>query len=250
MKPSTICKKCGGLKTKKAGRYLLCKPCTDARISAWKAPKRNELRSKNLAYKAGNRTKINDMEKCRRDRMRRMVLEHYGLLCSCCGENNQAFLCIDHIHGNGNKQRKDGISGTAMMKWLIDNNFPSGFRTLCHNCNFGIWAHGTCPHQGPPTKTGGPRYEYMKKLRAEIRRTVLLRYSPSMRCACCGEDCFEFLALDHVNGGGKAHQKSVGRGSMFYKWIVENNFPDGFQVLCHNCNFGKGTHQQCPHQHL
>lgn len=34
-------------------------------------------------------------------------------------------------------------------------------------------------------------------------------------------------------------------------WIIRNDFPDGFQVLCHNCNFAKGkkgNNNMCPHE--
>jgi hypothetical protein len=30
---------------------------------------------------------------------------------------------------------------------LITNGFPSGFRTLCHNCNMAKGLYGTCPHE-------------------------------------------------------------------------------------------------------
>ena len=34
-----------------------------------------------------------------------------------------------------------------------------------------------------------------------------------------------------------------------YEWIKRNNYPDGFQVLCWNCNSGKGANGGiCPHE--
>ena len=44
------------------------------------------------------------------------------------------------------------------------------------------------------------------------------------------------LSIDHIGGGGYKHTKIVGRGSSFYKWLKRNNYPEGFQVLCFNCN--------------
>lgn len=77
---------------------------------------------------------------------RRIVIEHYGSKCDCCGESNVEFLAIDHIHGNGNKHRKDeNIQNLA--KWIVSKKFPDGFRLLCHNCNFSIGVFGYCPHQ-------------------------------------------------------------------------------------------------------
>lgn len=33
-----------------------------------------------------------------------------------------------------------------------------------------------------------------------------------------------------------------------YKWLVANDFPPGFQVLCANCNMAKDRPGGCPHQ--
>jgi hypothetical protein len=33
--------------------------------------------------------------------------------------------------------------------------------------------------------------------------------------------------------------------------VIQNNFPEGFQILCHNCNFAKGfprNNGKCPHE--
>jgi hypothetical protein len=67
-------------------------------------------------------------------------------------------------------------------------------------------------------------------------------------CACCGEDQLLFLALDHVDGGGRQHRKETGGGG-FYAWLRRHGYPAGFQVLCHNCNMGRQLNGGiCPHQ--
>lgn len=84
----------------------------------------------------------------RQDRKRR-VIDKYGGKCACCGELQLAFLCIDHVHGGGNKHRK--IIRAANIYWFLDDLAPARldrFRVLCHNCNFAIGAYGFCPH-GP-----------------------------------------------------------------------------------------------------
>jgi len=80
-------------------------------------------------------------------KVKRQVFAHYGLHCECCGEDGIEFLTLDHIHGGGNDHRKElGKAGTAFYTWIIKNNFPKGFRTLCHNCNFGCSNNGgACP---------------------------------------------------------------------------------------------------------
>lgn len=96
-------------------------------------------------------------------------------------------------------------------------------------------------------KTSDYRDRYTIK-RAEDKRAVMDHYGG--KCFCCGEAEPCFLAIDHINGDGNSHRRKIGKwGSGFFKWLIENDFPDGFQILCHNCNMGKhlngGT---CPHQ--
>ena len=80
----------------------------------------------------------------------------------------------------------------------------------------------------------------------ERRLKCLLSYSNNkVECNCCGESTLEFMSIDHINGGGYKHKKSIG-GDM-YGWLIRNNFPKGFQVLCHNCNLAKGFYGACPH---
>ncbi len=61
------------------------------------------------------------------------------------------------------------------------------------------------------------------------------------RCAYCGEDELLFLTIDHVEGGGAADRRRGRQGSKMYYWLRANDYPDGFQVLCYNCNFKKGA---------
>jgi len=85
---------------------------------------------------------------------KKSVLDHYGWACACCGETVVAFLCIDHVNGGGNKHREEltgrkngGGATMKLYKWLIDNDFPPEFRTLCHNCNFVTRLGDPCPHE-------------------------------------------------------------------------------------------------------
>lgn len=90
--------------------------------------------------------------------------------------------------------------------------------------------------------------EKNKRFRIKRRMEILYQYSGGlMKCNCCGEATIEFLAIDHINNNGYEHRKIV-KGSDLYRWLRSNNYPEGFQVLCHNCNFAKGVYKLCPHQ--
>lgn len=92
----------------------------------------------------------------------------------------------------------------------------------------------------------------MVETRARIKEAVFAAYGGFV-CACCGEKERAFLTLDHVDNDGAKHRlKVTGRrnaaGFQMYAWLVRNNFPAGFQVLCMNCNWGKRTTGVCPHK--
>lgn len=74
--------------------------------------------------------------------IKKEVLTHYGdgkARCVLCGFDKIGALCIDHINGGGNQHRKEikmQGAGYNFYSWLIQNDLPEGYRTLCMNCNF------------------------------------------------------------------------------------------------------------------
>jgi len=98
------------------------------------------------------------------------------------------------------------------------------------------------------------REEHREQVRAQqrehwrqLRLEVLNRYAPDgLQCACCGEGHVEFLCIDHINGQGNQHRKSI--KSDLYNWLKKHGFPDGFRVLCLNCNGSLGHYGYCPHK--
>lgn len=113
-----------------------------------KCYKKNRLKylAKAKAKRDLDRKSFNARVRFQRMKIRELVLDAYGRRCSCCKENRQEFLAIDHIGGGGNEHRK--IIGSKIYCWLKKNNFPKeGFRLLCHNCNMSRSLYGYCPHE-------------------------------------------------------------------------------------------------------
>lgn len=97
---------------------------------------------------------------------------------------------------------------------------------------------------------------YLRDRRARIKDAVFAAYG-GYKCACCPETTKQFLSIDHIENDGASFRRenfpkksqANGAGHWTYAWLVKNNFPAGFQVLCMNCNFGKRmNHGVCPHQ--
>lgn len=118
---------------------------------------------------------------------------------------------------------------------------PRSHAKYC-NVKCRVAAHRDRVKENTPTKEnyGGPR---------QVRIDVIKHYSNGeMKCVCCGTEGLVFLCLDHINGDGNEHRKEIGQGINVYYWVKRNNFPDGFQVLCYNCNIAKRDGEFCPHQ--
>lgn len=94
---------------------------------------------------------------------------------------------------------------------------------------------------------------YQRALRKQRECNQKLKYAAyaaygGFECACCGETTEAFLSIDHIANDGAEHRRQVDRRKI-YKWMARNDYPNGFQVLCMNCNFGKARNGGvCPHQ--
>ena len=88
----------------------------------------------------------------------------------------------------------------------------------------------------------------VNKNRKEEREIIVYAYSNGNMCcqgldeSGCKYNCgktgvnIRLLQLDHINGGGRTHAKKVGGGIHIYHDLIKNNFPDGYRILCANCN--------------
>lgn len=78
--------------------------------------------------------------------------------------------------------------------------------------------------------------------RKNLKIEVLSYYSDgSLRCAC-GESRLPCLSIDHINGGGNKQREELfsGRsGGALYRWLKQQGYPLGYQVLCMNCQWIK-----------
>lgn len=87
-----------------------------------------------------------------------------------------------------------------------------------------------------------------KENKLECRDAALAHYGN--KCVCCGEPEKVFLTFDHINGGGNQHRGDIKRQrfSTIGEWLLKNQFPDDFQILCFNCNWAKHANKICSHK--
>lgn len=121
----------------------------------WLARKSPEERAEWLAKKEGMRkarAKSNpagELVKAKRfrDKIRLAVIEAYGGVCVCCGEDESVFLTIDHVEPIRRRDRSGSESGYALCFKLRKANYPAGYQILCFNCNHAKGTKVECPHR-------------------------------------------------------------------------------------------------------
>lgn len=106
------------------------------------------------------------------------------------------------------------------------------------------------PRRAPKIIASLRKRQLEDKRRARLRLKVVVIGHYGGRCRCCKETQLLFLTIDHINGGGLAHKRELrNKGMHLYGWLVKNNYPFGFQVLCFNCNCGRSLNGGiCPHK--
>lgn len=126
-----------------------CKKWTDknrGKVNA-AAKRRRDRNKNNLEYKTKRRRCIaQGLVKLRHE----VIMAYGGYSCLCdhggepCGPKPSEFLCIDHINGR-NKAKGSARGGYHHYRKLRRENFPPGYRVLCHNCNAALGFYGYCP---------------------------------------------------------------------------------------------------------
>lgn len=86
-----------------------------------------------------------------------------------------------------------------------------------------------------------------KRHREDLRLLILRHYSNgTYTCSGwdgngCSSHCDDIraLSLDHINAGGRQERLKFNNHYRLYAWLIKNNYPSGYQVLCMNCQWIK-----------
>ena len=100
-----------------------------------------------------------------RARLKIDMFRNLGYACVCCGEDNPAFLSLDHINGRGTQRKNSSEDGYRVAKqegWPKDK-----YQILCMNCNTAKYRYGDCPHR--LGKTSGQILSEIQALADDIR---------------------------------------------------------------------------------
>ena len=152
-----FCHNCGITNRKEINKKYKQRPDVKIKIKETKKKyyQRPEIREKQIfnskEFYKKNKERIKRNMRINGKKKYKMLKEEffkiYGKTCSCCGEDNILFLTLDHINGDGGKERK--IYDTrAIYKNAVKEKDRTKYQTLCFNCNQGKYINGgICPHK-------------------------------------------------------------------------------------------------------
>lgn len=120
------------------------KYCVDCRKLKWRLYRK----TRNWELSTNGKSYMQKYHQKYKERLKSIVFDVYGWVCSCCVEKNISMLTIDHVNNDGYLDRRKKISGTSMYRKIIIEKFPTKYQILCMNCN---WSKkilgGICEHK-------------------------------------------------------------------------------------------------------
>lgn len=157
-------------------------------------------------------------------------------LCIRCRERNKKYRQLNREHikkieHNWYETHKEKLIA-ASNKWK--KSHPDWYKKY-------YWKHKDMLNKKQRIRYREREAEVNKRLRLE----VLSHYSGGTpHCRVCKITNPQYLAIDHINNDGYIQKKQGVYGIVLYRWLKRNNFPEGYQILCHNHNYAKHRHTQ------
>lgn len=218
---TNICTDC--FKENAADGKHSCQKCLDARKVKMKT-KRQDITLCVTCGKANDNPEQKTCDKCKSKSKKRYSSKiKEGVCVKCSKPNPGSAVCGDCLVKLSNRK-----------KLLREERFNNNLCTVCGVIPpvMGIKLCLECQDRN-------------KAKRLKLKLEVFDNYG-GPKCNCCGETQIEFLTLDHMHNDGHQHRLEVGAG--VYQDLRKKGYPEGFQVLCMNCNWAKGHYGECPHK--
>lgn len=100
---------------------------------------------------------------------------------------------------------------------------------------------------------GNPEYMLRKarnqrdsRYRAKLEAFTHYSVKGVIVCMRCGYSDIRALTLDHMGNNGLEHKKTINAkhprqvtGTLVYRDLKKKGWPEGYQILCYNCNWIK-----------
>ena len=136
--------------------------------------------------------------------------------------------------GGAKTERVCRNCGKIFLAYLIEVRRRKGYGTFC--C-FACYQDYRKKHR----LTIPERNKRQRERNYRVKKEVLSYYSGGQPCcARCQNEDIDVLCLDHMAGGGTKERLSTGHwGVRLHYYLRRCGYPEGYQVLCANCNLKK-----------
>jgi hypothetical protein len=177
-----------------------------------------------------NSARVSEQRRTSNISIKMEVLTHYGngelCCCLCRKETRIGALQIDHIDGRTNLKNPDE-NGYRMYMDLKKRNYPSGYRTLCANCNKLEFLRRRIVSSAALNVT---QREYRRSMKLKVLTKI-----GGAKCVECGNVDLDILTVHHINGNGSLHRKQC--GLRIYDMLLQGRTPvSGLECRCLSCN--------------
>jgi hypothetical protein len=126
------------------------------------------------------------------------------------------------------------MKSCADVNEMVDNidpvDFENPFSGVHFKCDDGDYVHQKMYKESSLVK-GSNR---------SFRTSAIVKLGG--KCSCCGEEDWNVLDIDHINGDGKEDRGNLKRQKMF-KSIAREGSQGKYQLLCGNCHRKKTAKQ-------
>jgi hypothetical protein len=158
--------------------------------------------------------------------------EHFDKGQGQFGMQMRCKTCVQSMRGK--KPDRQTCTKCGIEKPFDAEHFPAhprmpfGLRKYCSDC-FNVWSR-----------------DFYKGWRHELRLEVLTHYSGGTpTCHCCGIQVWEWLALDHLEGGSQEDYRKYGNFEKFFSHLKRSGYSARMTVSCHNCNAARSIFGHC-----
>lgn len=115
-------------KNLKRGVQWQCKLCQ----REYRRINRETIKVRHKKYYDSNRKIVREKATQQRDKFRKAIIENYGSACAFCSFSDERALQLDHINGDGFKEKKDA----TYYKKHAQEPDRKRYQLLCANCNW------------------------------------------------------------------------------------------------------------------
>jgi hypothetical protein len=126
-----VCRKCGVEQSISEfmlrGRKNPSKHC--------KSCQKKQNRGYHQKWYKGHPEKARSNSKKDHGNLREQVLNKFGKVCGTCGFSDIRALQIDHVHGEGNQERKQVTNKSVFYRRVLRDS-SGKYQLLCANCNW------------------------------------------------------------------------------------------------------------------